>query len=429
MIAMRPQLRVIAWVTTVAVMLGAQSCLAARSGPAQEYLDRLLASNAAAVQDLDDYICFPDVAADLLVRDPDGPGPALWLAGDKGFVTEGYNRAGGLMTARRLASSDEVAHGDVVLLGSLYGDDAETTELLRELLGREALVVLFAPRRPNLVMAPQPGLMSLLPERSQDVLANGYLFFDVHADPPVGHKLPTVSPALAQSLWAFTGELVTAMMRKAGRMPPIFLSVHVPNGRERNNARRGLRWDPQMAGPLPPGLAARRYLARLANCMRKLRATQTALFAQAGRSAAETLRRGNTVWLASIGHLPPSQPQQVPEDELPFKILPGVQPDRVPELVQPGDLVLYIGYYEPFGPWVEQVHEAGAKIVTVVSGTPQRSAAAMGADINICGCWPWGDTLVEFLPPRTDVTMLPPSGVIQSAVFWMLLAETRARMP
>ena len=74
------------------------------------------------------------------------------------------------------------------------------------------------------------------------------------------------------------------------------------------------------------------------------------------------------------------------------------------------------------------MHEAGAKIVTVVSGTPERSAEEMGADISISGCWPFGDALIGFYPPATDITMLPPSGVIQSAAFWMLLGETRAAM-
>ncbi len=411
----------------IVLTLAVSRCVPADPTPAQAYLDRLLAANAAAGADLADYVGCAGIAAELLVRDPDAPGPTLWLAGDDGLVTEGFHRAGGLMIAKRLSSPDEIAVGDVVLVGSLRGDDAETQSLLAAVARRGALVVLFAPRRPAAVSA-SAELPALLPAPPDELAEWGYLFLDAHADPPGSDELPTASPAIAQSLWAFSGELVTAMMRASGRMPPVYLSVHVPDGRARNNARSDLRWDTEMPGSLPAGLAARKYLARLANIMRGLRETQAPLFAEAGARAAEVIAGGRTVWYASIGHLPPSQPAQVLAESLPFSILEGVQPDRVPELVRPGDLVLYGGYYEPFGPWVEEAHGAGAEIATVLSGTPERSAAQMGADINIRGCWPWGDALIGFYPPTTDITMLPPSGVIQSAAFWMLLAETRAAL-
>jgi hypothetical protein len=186
-----------------------------------------------------------------------------------------------------------------------------------------------------------------------------------------------------------------------------------------------MRWDPQRADPMPPGLAGRRYLARLANIMRRLRATQMDEFAAAGRMIARTQARGDTVWVSLVGHLPPSQPEQIPQERMPFTVLPGREPSDALDRVEPGDLVLYIGYYEPFGPWVKAVHEAQARIVTVVSGTPQRPAWALGADVSIDGCWAWGDALIALSPAETGLSMLPPSGVIQSAAFWMLVAENR----
>lgn len=377
----------------------------AETTPAQDYLDRMLEANAAAVQDLDHYCRVADAAAQLLVRDPDGPGPALWLAGDRGFVLEGFNRAGGLMIAKRLGEVDEVAPGDVVLVGSLYGDDEGTTALLEGIADRGALAVLFAPR---------PAATSA-----------DHLFIDTHSEAPDESDLPTASPANAQSLWTFTAELVTAMMARSGRVPPVFRSVLVPDGREYNAALKGRRWEGAAESVYPPGLVGRRYLARVANMMRTLRATQADEFAEAGRRSREVLARGGTVWLGMLGHLPPSQPEQVPADEMPFTVLSDRDPDRFPELVKPGDLVLYVGYYEPIGPWVQAAHDAGAQIVTVVSGTPERPASAMGADINICGCWPYGDVTVRRSPSADGPNMLPPSGVIQSAAVWMLLAENR----
>ncbi|MGD9496296.1 MAG: hypothetical protein AB7Y46_08295 [Armatimonadota bacterium] len=411
----------------IALALAACWAGAAQGAVGAAYLDRLLASNRAAVADLADYVRFADMAAALLVRDPDGPGPSLWLAGDSGFVTEGYNRAGGLTIAKRLPSPEGVAVGDVVLVGSLHGDDAQTQELVAGCAEAGGLVILFAPRAavPVVVSAE---LLAMLDEHARAALAAGYLFLDAHADAPGDAKLPTASPATAQSLWAFTGELVSAMMRRAGRMPPVFRSVMVPGGREHNATLRGRRWEGPAGEAHAPGVAGRTYLARVANWMRRLRATQADEFAAAGRRAAEVMGGGGTVWVATLGHLSPFQLQQVAEGEPGFTALPGAEPDRVPELVKPGDLVLYIGYYEPLGPWVETVHEVGAQIVTVVSGTYERPASRMGADINICGCWPYGDVTVNRHPYASGWDMLPPSGVIQSAAFWMLLAETRAAM-
>lgn len=395
-------------VTLVLLLALTGAANASTPTPAREYLDRLLAANVAAVDGLEHYVRCAESAAVALCVNPDAEdGPSLWLAGDEGFVLEGYNRAGGLMIAKRLKSPDEIAPGDVVLIGSLYGDDRETASLVEACAGGGALTILFAPR-PASVEAQ-------------------HLFIDVHAEAPDANALPTASPANAQALWTFTGELVNAMMRRSGRTPPLFVSVLVPDGRERNNARKGMRWDPQNADPMPPGLAGRRYLARMANIMRRLRATQMDEFARVGEISAETLARSGTVWLSVLGHMLPAQAEQVPEDEMPFTPLPGREPDRVPELVKPGDLVLYIGYYEPMGPWVRAVHDAGGSIVTVVSGTPECPALLMGADVNICGCWPYGDALLALSPLETGLSMLPPSGVIQSAAFWMTLAENRRR--
>ncbi|GEM_PF-5337261 len=400
--------RVLLTVASVCVAASIGPSGAAEPTPSQAYLDRLLVSNAAAVAELDHYVRMAGEAAELLVRDPDGPGPSLWIAGDEGFVLEGTGRAGGMMTAKRLSNPDVAAAGDVALVGSLQGDDDATVELVRDLVGRGVMAILFAPRESGV---------------------EGSHFIAAHADSPGDSDLPTASPAIAQSLWAFTGELVSAMMRSSGRTPPLYVSVLVPDGRERNNARKGMRWDPQNAEPMAPGVVGRIYLARLANSIRAMRATQAERLAKAGQRAAQVLRRGGTVWLAVLGHMLPAQAAQMPEAEMPFTVFADRDPERLRGLVKPGDLMLYVGYYEPLGAWVETMHELGGEIVTVVSGTPERPASAMGADINIRGCWPYGDAAIALDPPELGLTMLPPSGVVQSAAVWMLLAETRQNRP
>ena len=146
-------------------------------------------------------------------------------------------------------------------------------------------------------------------------------------------------------------------------------------------------------------------------------------FDQAGQLAAEALRAGHTAWYGALGHLPPELPGQTGDPGVltPLKMN---TPDKLGDVVKPGDVILYVGYYQPSGPWVEQAHALGAKIVTVVSGTPETPAEDMGADININGCWPYGDALITI--PGYDIKVLPPSGVIQSAAHWMLVAATEA---
>lgn len=325
-------------------------------------------------------------------------GGTFWLAGDRGFVLEGLNRAGGLMAAKWLKKPEDIKPGDFVLMG-LLGEPSETD---RAVLDRASTIGARV-----LVLGP--------------VSVTGGTEYLLSPSPlPDPAKLPLASPVLAASLWTFTAELIAALTRE-GKMPPMYQSVLVPGGRERNAEHLKLQWEPAAPEPIPPLVLGRTYLARLGNILRRLRATQLDEFAAAGELAAEAIRSGHTAWYCSLGHLPPELPGQ-PGDPGVLKPLKMNSPDKLGDFVKPGDVVLYVGYYEPHGPWVEAAHGLGAKIVTVVSGTPERRAGEMGADINICGCWPYGDALLDI--PGYDIKVLPPSGVIQSAAYHMLVAET-----
>ncbi len=370
-----------------------------RPTPSAGYLARVFASLEGNVRSLPHLTAAAEQVASRMVA-----GGKLWLAGDKGFILEGLVRAGGTTAAKRLAKPTDLASGDTVLLGSLTGAGASDVSLLAAAAEQGALAVFFAPCN----------------------LPGSHVFIDACTAPASDPaQVPTVSPALTASLWSFTGELVAALTRQ-GKMPPMYQSVLVAGGRERNQERAKLQWEPLSIAPVRPGLLGRTYLARLANDLRELGATQLDEFAAAGRLAAAARRAGRTAWYGSLGHLPPELPGQVGDPGVLTPIPTGATPEKLPTVLKPGDVVLYVGYYEPYGPWVETVHQCGAKIVTVVSGTPERRAEDMGADISIRGCWAYGDALVEV--PGYDVRILPPSGVIQSAAYWMLVAETAAAL-
>lgn len=322
-------------------------------------------------------------------------GGQAYLAGDRGFVSEGLGRAGGMMTIRALGSPGELKAGDVVLLGLLGAPSEAEDEVIAQARAAGAHVVIMGPE-------------------SAERRDCHYLALPARVAGQDG--LPTVTPLLTAQLWTFTGELVAALTR-LGKMPPMYQSILVPGGTERNAEHLKYAWEPETPAPVAPMLLGRTYLARIGNYLRSFVATQSQGVAQAARMAAETKRAGHTAWFACLGHLPPEIPAQPGEPGLLAPLL-SLEPERLPERVQPGDLIIYIGYYEPYGPWVEQAHAAGARIVTIVAGTPQRNAYEMGADLNLSGCWPFGDTTVEI--PGYDVRMLPPSGFMQAMQYFML---------
>lgn len=365
----------------------------ADSTPAARYADELLRALPAMVQKLPGYTEVAEAAAPLLVK-----GGKLWIAGDKGFVLEGLGRAGGLMMVKQLGKSEDAKAGDVVLYGTFGSPSQEQQQAVAALRACGVMVVGMTPTR---------------------VESKGWLFELERAKAP-GTDPTQAAPLLTASLWTLTGELVGALTR-LGKMPPLWQSVMVPGGRDRNAPHLKLQWEPGEWQPVKPMVLGRQFLATIASDLRSLQVTQAAKLTAAGQLARETLRQGHTVWYASLGHLLPELPA-LPGDQQAAKPL-LLAPEKLAGTVQPGDLILYVGYYEPYGPWVEQAHALGAKIVTVVSGTPERTADQMGADINIDGCWQYGDAVVAV--PGYDIKFLPPSGFIAAAAYYMLMAEVR----
>ena len=364
--------------------------LQAFASPSSDYADSLLGHLQTVTAALPAYTAAAEQAAAALAS-----GKALWLWGDRGFVLEGLNRAGGMMAAKDLRKPELVQPGDVVLRGHFGVPTAEQLALLEQ------------------IKAHQPLLITLSPEGLQ---AGTIVALTTKAIEP-----EMAAPLVSARFWTLTAEIVSALTR-LGKMPPMYQSVMLPGGRERNAGHLKRQWDNPVAS-VRRGLLGREYLAKVANSLRSLKVTQAQRFAQAGKLAVETTRAGHTVWYASLGHLLPELPNLPGEPNLakPLKVGPG--PEKLAEFVNPGDLILYVGYYEPYGPWVEKAHELGTKIVTVVSGTPERRAEDMGADLNMKGCWAFGDAVVEV--PGYDIKMLPPSGVVQAAAYYMLMAEIR----
>jgi hypothetical protein len=385
-------------IVTVCAICCAMAAPGAGASPSALYAARLQDCISLTVDELPAMTAGAEQAAAKLAA-----GGKLWLAGDRGFVQEGLHRAGGTMAAQSLTALGRVAAGDVVLLGAVPPSLPQVAEVLKACKAVGALSVVFGPERPA---------------------DECTLFVDTETARAGAEGLPVTHPAIAVGLWAFTGELVAALTR-LGKMPPMYQSVLVPGGRERNAPHLQRQWDDPVA-PIRPGLLGRTYLARMANALRSLIAREGAGLTSAGELAAQTLKRGATVWCEPVGHMPPEVAGGAGDPGLFKQLRLGQHPEKLPAMVKAGDLLLYVGYYEPFGPWVATAHDAGLKVVTAVSGTPEMAADATGADIAIDPQWTFGDALAEV--PGYDIDILPPSGALAMAIYWMLEAETAAQM-
>lgn len=367
---------------------------AADLSPSARYADGLLQALPAMVHKLPLYTAVAETIAPLLAK-----GGKLWLAGDKGFVLEGLGRAGGLMMVKQLPKPDAANPGDVVLYGTFGHPSPEQTHDLAALHARHIMTV----------------------EMSPTVVGTEECTFELERSQAPGTDPTQAAPLLTASFWTLTGEIVGALTR-LGKMPPLWQSVMVPGGRDRNAPHLKLEWEPGTWQPQKPMLVGREFLAIIATDLRRLKATQQENLATAGKLAAQTRQQGHTVWYAALGHQPPELPTLPGDPQMATPLT--VPAAKLAETVKPGDLILYVGYYEPYDDYVNLAQAAGAKIVTVVSGTPEQPAAAMGADLNIDACWEYGDAAVAI--PGYDIKFLPPSGFIAAAAYYMLMAEVKA---
>ncbi|MEN6546540.1 MAG: hypothetical protein ABFE07_10895, partial [Armatimonadia bacterium] len=102
--------------------------LTAFASPSSDYADSLLGHLQTITAALPAYIAASEQAAAALAS-----GKTLWLWGDRGFVLEGLNRAGGMMAAKDLRKPELVQPGDVVLRGHFGVPTAEQLAVLEQI--------------------------------------------------------------------------------------------------------------------------------------------------------------------------------------------------------------------------------------------------------------------------------------------------------
>ncbi len=336
-------------------------------------------------------------------------GGALYVGGSMpGFDIEALNRAGGLCLVQRLLPQTQTKSGDVVFYAVLAHGAPTDGEQVAKLRQSGALVVVFGhagtPAANAATTVVEPG-------------------FELRSD-----GLPRDGVMNVANLWAFSAEMIGAMTRQ-GKMPTMFQSVAMPGARERNaDVRQQPFHTDRTVKPVPRYRLGRLYLARQQRHLLWLRrpAGLEAL-ARAATLAAEAKRQHKTLWVWLYGHYPPYV-AGTPGDPGLWKSFTGaVSPDTVAKQVHAGDVFCHIGYVSIESAIFGAAKTAGAKTIAAVAGT--RTAAPADhqvPDVWIDPHWVLGDADIEVY--GYDVPILPPSGFVQVAIYWMLTAETLARM-
>lgn len=334
-----------------------------------------------------------------------------------GFDIEGIGRAGGLCLLQRVTDKTQWDPGDTMLYGMLGSGLPSDVATIRELRDKGVMVIAFGARG-EASRAADAAFLTGLTEHGLAVETGAGI-----------RVAPLDGLTNLIHLWAFNAELVSALTRR-GKMPTMFQSVYLEGARERNAAIRNQPFhDTTTVDPIAPGILGRRYLDQVGGHIEYLTSRTTiGAFDRAAELAVAAKRDGKDLYVWLFGHYPPYV-GGTPGDPGVWQPLPRkVTPEVLQQKLKPGDVLLDIAYSVIETEALQAAKQAGAKTIAVVAGRvdgpPPESELP---DVWIDPHWLHGDAELEI--PGYDVPILPPSGIVQIAVYWMLTAEVYGRMP
>ena len=359
-------------------------------------------------------------------------GGNLYVAGDESFVVESFVRAGGLMLVMRYTEQAALGKADTLLVGMAARGNESAVKTCRRAREAGAYVVLFSP---EFVPA---GV-------SEGRLCDAHVANFADAGSPVvavgGDK--RVGPVSAlynvTALWVFTGELVGALTRK-GKMPVMWRSVAVPDGRVRNGryyvrdepSRRRFHTD-MAVPPQARGKLGGAYVDVVRRQVGGLRGPVLEQLSGAAEMMAGSVRAGATVHVQTISHFTTyevtdaSAPGWVKAD-CEARLRGVMKAEQLAGLMRPGDVFFQLGYHEatshPYhedAGYVELLRQAGAKTAIALCHAPVAALGGPQPDVLIDAQWEYGDGAVPV--PGYDTKILPSSGVLQTVIFWSVAAK------
>lgn len=380
--------------------------------PAEQYLNCILdvtkkvKSNLSVITEIAEIVAERTLAGGTLyIRDK-----------ERAFASEGLGRAGGLMLLS--GGPEKASQPNTLLLGSSgsYRDyDVEQVEAAHQ---TDDLVVAFCSHQHRPVKDYKPFEGLLLLKETADYSIDNFLPDNdsvVSIESLDTNICPAAQVLNALNLWTFTAEFISACLRN-GKMPTMYQSIYCPGSKERNAEAGKEKFHSDLKiKPIESGKLGREYLDEMTKPISQIKATQMDSLKEAASLAAKTIVSGKKTCAVLMGHMPQKIPGGYGDPEI------FVTEDFSDEELQPGDFIALIEYIYAPRERLDKIKAKGARSVWV--GVPMEDDLDYpGLDLFIDPSWKFGDAVVEI--PGYDVKVLPPSGVIQSMIYWMLSGET-----
>ena len=382
-------------------------------GPAEQYLDCIL----DVAKKVEDNLSFITEIAEV-VAERTLAGGALYIRDKEGgFASEGLGRAGGLILLK--GGPEDASQPNTLLLGSSGPHRDYDVEQVEAAHKAEDLVVAFCSHQQHPVKGYEPFEGLPLPYEIADYSIDNFLPDNdsiVSIEGLDTNICPVAMVANALTLWTFTAEFLSACLRN-GEMPTMYQSVVCPGSRERNAEVGKEKFHSDLnIEPIERGKFGKEYLDEMTKAISQIKATQMDSAKEASSLAAEAIASGKKAYAALMGHMPPRVPGGYGD--------PGIFVTQgfSDEELQPGDFIALIQYVYAPRERLDKIKAKGARSAWV--GVPMDDDLDYpGLDIFIDPFWRLGDAVVEI--PGYDIKVLPPSGVIQSMIYWMLSGEAK----
>ncbi len=387
-------------------LLSIPACNACSATPAAEYLKLLEKQINYSRSQLPLMVASAETAAQSFVK-----GGRLFVTANYGsFDQEATYRAGGLISIKPLPPKpiENLSDADVLLVGTNPKISPSFSRQLKEWCSKNATVIIFAcsgkslPAKlntSNIIIASQTPGLTLKTNNTRNLC-------------------PVDTVANVINLWAWTGEFVAACTR-LGKMPTLYQSYGMPGGLQRGKKYQAKTFHHDMKiKPIPPKVLATAYLDFIQEKLEHLQHSQMPKLTQAGNWW-KNVTKNNRATTITIGHMFPRhfQDSRAPTRSKWLKTSPGKKIDTE---FPPGHLVIFSGYQKPPQ---DLISRAIKKDFNLAYFTAQPANIPDPAKNIICiePGWPVADACVNV--PGYDIPILTPSGVINAAVYWSLLAQ------
>jgi hypothetical protein len=367
------------------------------ASPATTYLNRLSQAVEQTGHSIDHFTASAEKAAERIIK-----GGQLLLGGpQEDFKTEAIGRAGGLMGYHFVDAKHQPKAGDVVLTSSVQKWTPQQAGEMEQWVADGAQVIVF----------------------SEDIPSD--LKSKVDAIKPAGHSgvhikgkfVPLDSVMNMVDMWVWTAEYVSAATRK-GKMPVLYESYGIEGARERDAKYEGQLFHKDFkVAPVEAGKLGQAYLKEIEKELKAIEG-ESSLLAKASKWLHQSGKEKSV--LVGIGHTFPYHYQD-PRAPQPFGAMLEWTTVKKTEKVPAGtSLVFDLGYQ--YAPDV-LLNQAKAGQYKLICSTVQKGKIDDDHILYINPHWPLADAAVSV--KGYDIPILPPSGIMQAAIYWSVVAGAK----